>query len=41
MLSSLNRFMVGKVSDTELAQSFDDMCVQKGPTTMFRYNSLF
>lgn len=27
VLSNLNRFMVGKVSDTELAQSFDDMYV--------------
>lgn len=27
VLSSLTRFMVGTVSDTELAQSFDDMYV--------------
>lgn len=27
MLSGLRRFIVGKVSDTELAESFDDMCV--------------
>lgn len=27
VLSNLTRFMVREVSDTELAQSFDDMCV--------------
>ena len=36
MLASLNRFMEGKVSDTEQAQSFDDMCVKQGITRYFR-----
>lgn len=31
MLSSLQRFIVAKVSDTELAESFDDMCVPLYP----------
>lgn len=30
VLLDLTRFMVGKVSDNELAQSVDDMCVLLG-----------